>query len=679
MPRAKAIARKAALRLLFPVAFAITGCRAQKSDEHQDAKSSTKSKSNDSDLKETERFGDTTTGVPGFPVPLNGTNLRAEIFKPIPQVDPNSKDSKLFAVFEAILTLPDGSKVSASALTRFAIQWKINPNLSAFFESCSSLTQSTLRCVVKPSVAVGPPIQFNVSFSSRGILGEVEDGAPTQLEVNFQTASDVSWNFDLLRQGCAPPYFQVGRSSNGYPICADAKNYFLSVAAKNEGGVAVVIPKTNSTSTRVWAWGNRAELGNKSLPSTAYSGYVETALGVNLESVEKVAAGRRHACALAATPGTNADKKSIYCWGHNVFGQVNPNSTSDNIELATPISGFTEPIIDLFTGPFQTCALVLYGTPAVKRLRCWGLNDGYMFSGASESTPTAKLLGNKATTAAKAGPVLLDVIANAATTDIHGISFTYLNACVVVGTGNVECFGRGRTVRGTRDAATVDFDKTTVIQTSTGSGPLTDVQSVHLAESRLFSNGDYTQNGHACANTRSGHMYCWGENDFGQLGIGNSPAVTDSFEATPARNAEGALVDKVTAVSLGGHHSFFLSAIGDESGVVSAAGMIRRSVSAVKKWKLGEGDPTNNSLKYDYFVAVNTFKTDVKPLGEPCMPLKGRVVTSVSTGSHSDYSATYYVTGGELWGNAYASSTVRNLGANTQSTRCPTHIFLEKE
>ena len=79
-----------------------------------------------------------------------------------------------------------------------------------------------------------------------------------------------------------------------------------------------------------------------------------------------------------------------------------------------------------------------------------------------------------------------------------------------------------------------------------------------------------TGNGHACAITHYGEVYCWGENSSAQLGWGKTEYTTENMSVgyarkvvTGAQNSGSGFLSNVVDLSLGVNHSCALTSVGD--------------------------------------------------------------------------------------------------------------------
>ncbi|HEY5478201.1 MAG TPA: hypothetical protein VIJ84_01150 [Gaiellaceae bacterium] len=275
----------------------------------------------------------------------------------------------------------------------------------------------------------------------------------------------------------------------------------------------------------VKCWGDNfnGELGNNTLMSSSTPVSVRGITGAIA-----VNSGYKHSCAVFPA-GT------ISCWGTNDVGELG-NGTL--ISSPTPITvGGLSGVVASSSGAAHTCALLTGGS-----LYCWGDNQfGELGTGALIRSKPFGI----------ASPAQVATISNAVS-----VSAGFLNTCVLISGGSIECWGYnhdGQTghgkanhlypyadpsperVSGITNAVSISsgaFDTCALIAggtvrcwgfiaaTDTGSKPLLDsalpVQAVGIRNAISISSGGV----HNCALIAGGTVKCWGADQFGQLGDG---------------------------------------------------------------------------------------------------------------------------------------------------------------
>ncbi|MGH7752526.1 MAG: hypothetical protein ACREN5_06895, partial [Gemmatimonadales bacterium] len=217
-------------------------------------------------------------------------------------------------------------------------------------------------------------------------------------------------------------------------------------------------------------------------------------------SIVKVAAGVFHTCALL-------DDASVKCWGGNMNGQLGlgdtlnrgdqPNEMGDNLPAVDLGAGKTA--VDIAAGVRHTCALLGDGS-----VKCWGGNGGGKL-GLGDTL-------DRGDQPNEMGDNLPAVDLGTGKSAVH-IS-TYRHSCAVLNDGSLKCWGLnqvgalglGDTInRG--DGPNEMGDNLPVVDLGTG----------ETAIAVITMDGIST-----CALLQSGHVKCWGFNNQGQLGLGDT-------------------------------------------------------------------------------------------------------------------------------------------------------------
>jgi len=224
---------------------------------------------------------------------------------------------------------------------------------------------------------------------------------------------------------------------------------------------------------RVWCWGyGRSRLPVEIAGETVYSSIVTSdGMGVN------------HTCALDL-------QGAAYCWGNNGSGQLGIGSTSET-PLPTPVLGgfrFTK----LALGQRHTCGLTQSGDAY-----CWGENStGNLGDGTDVQRPIPT-------------PV------------VGGLSFVSITAgneytCALTAAGDTYCWGGNR-----NGELGLGFTSPRILSPSR---IMTSVRFTSIHSGLL----------HVCALTATQEAYCWGWNQWRQLGrtgptVGESPGLVDGI------------------------------------------------------------------------------------------------------------------------------------------------------
>jgi len=262
-----------------------------------------------------------------------------------------------------------------------------------------------------------------------------------------------------------------------------------SVAAGGSHTCAV----RNESDVRCWGEGAYGKLGNGSETGSLLPVAVSA-----LNNVTALALGRDHSCALK-------NSNEIWCWGLNQYGQLGNDTTNNS---SVPVRVWPTPGPSWIAAGFHHSCAVLND-----QIGCWGYNEfGCLGDGTSVDRETPAQVQDIA---------LLDPL-----TVTAGQSFT----CALFDGGFVKCWGgnwEGQLGDGTND------DRST---------PVT-VPLLSEGVDQIDAGGS-----HACAVLLGGNVMCWGGNWEGQLGDGT----------TEPRNqpvSVAGLSSVAAAVSAGGAHT----------------------------------------------------------------------------------------------------------------------------
>ncbi|MFT6631004.1 MAG: alpha-tubulin suppressor-like RCC1 family protein [Bacteriovoracaceae bacterium] len=235
------------------------------------------------------------------------------------------------------------------------------------------------------------------------------------------------------------------------------------------------------------------------------------------KSIVQLAASHQHSCAIIAP------ENRVKCWGDNGYGQLGIESTTD--QVVTPNSaafvdlGAGRTATYIATGYFHTCALLDDSS-----IKCWGRNN------------TGQLgIGTTATIGDQGGEMgAALVVADMGTTSfpisIHSKGY---HNCAIFNDGGLKCWGQNNygqlgigntTQKGDGGSEMGDF--LPFIDVGTGET----VVSIDMSDRTT------------CVITSASELKCWGENGYGQLGIGSIDRIG---------NGPSEMGDNLIPVSLG--------------------------------------------------------------------------------------------------------------------------------
>jgi alpha-tubulin suppressor-like RCC1 family protein len=209
-----------------------------------------------------------------------------------------------------------------------------------------------------------------------------------------------------------------------------------------------------------------------------------------------------------------------YCWGPNFNGQLGDGTTTDRL-VPTPVAGGLK-FASISSGNVHTCGLTTSG-----EAYCWGVNSGSLGDG----TTTNRLVPTRV---------------------LGGLTFTQISAgfyytCGVTATAEAYCWGGNAyfnytlvpipmavgltfaTVSaGWSHTCGLGINRTVYCWGDNSVGELGDGTSTSrpnllpVAGGLAFSSVSTGNDGYSCGVAVSGAAYCWGYNQYGQLGDGTA-------------------------------------------------------------------------------------------------------------------------------------------------------------
>jgi alpha-tubulin suppressor-like RCC1 family protein len=292
-------------------------------------------------------------------------------------------------------------------------------------------------------------------------------------------------------------YGQLGDGSFGAakitrPVAAVADRRFLEIR------VGINFTCALTTGSQIYCWGLNTE-GRLGIGSTQpYS--LEPALLAGGRRYRQLRVGSSHGCAITLADVT-------FCWGRNDFGQVGDGTTINRRSPVRVVGGITFRAVS--AGSLHTCGLNL-----ARRAYCWGRNSNGQLG-----------LNNSITQLRPAGVV-------------GGRAFNVLSAgawhtCGVGTDAKAYCWGWNR-------------------YGQLGDGTTNRRSQPTLVAGGMSFSGVSPGGGHTCAVTPGKKAYCWGWNNYGEVGDGTYGGA--AMRLTPTAVAGGLLFDRVIA-AIGSSHS----------------------------------------------------------------------------------------------------------------------------
>jgi alpha-tubulin suppressor-like RCC1 family protein len=232
---------------------------------------------------------------------------------------------------------------------------------------------------------------------------------------------------------------------------------------------------TSTGDVYCWGGGWEGQIGNQSWDSQNTPTLVYRT-GIN--DFVAMAAGGRHNCAVT-------ESGELYCWGHNNSGQLGNDSLSMSF-VPLLVSG-SNTYASVAAGGDHSCALT-----NTDQAYCWGRNsEGQLGDGTNDdrSAPTA-VDGGRTYSQLTAG--------------------VYHTCAIEVG-GAAYCWGRGWNGQLGNNAGD---DSNTPVAVAGG------FTWLRLDAGQMHTCGITSGNELRCWGATGGSLYCWGQNQQGELGLG---------------------------------------------------------------------------------------------------------------------------------------------------------------
>ncbi|HEX5749434.1 MAG TPA: RTX toxin [Archangium sp.] len=369
------------------------------------------------------------------------------------------------------------------------------------FHTCALMSNGTVRCWGRGNYGqLGYGNSLTVGSTSTTLpytAGNVPlMGVATKLAVGANHTCALL-NTGFVRCWGYNAHGQLGLNTTQNVGDAEALSNFGYV---NLGGITTTIAAgynhtcalLNTGNVRCWGLNNYGQLGyghtlnvgDNEQPSK----YGDVQLG---GPVKDIIAGGNHTCALMETG-------KVRCWGLNNYGQLGYGNTTwiGDTEHPNAVSevALAGNAVQLSAGEEHTCALMENGF-----VRCWGLNAAGQLG-----------YGNTTTLTSSGGDV-------ATGSKVLQVSAGNDHTCALLSTGAIKCWGYGlygqlgyaSTGNLTSPGANVDLSGATAYRITTGLN-------------------------HTCALLSTGAARCWGINNYGQLGYGNTSPLGDNEQPSTA-------------------------------------------------------------------------------------------------------------------------------------------------
>lgn len=282
---------------------------------------------------------------------------------------------------------------------------------------------------------------------------------------------------------------------------------------------------------QVWCWGV-----SSLLPPSAEAEWVgipkQIVLPEEIEQIERVFAGSGRGCLIGQTQADIDEGTSrLWCWGENGKGQTMPGASSDRASPGYPVPHLDD-VKDVALGLNHTCALT------EESLYCWG-DAGSLPCGDPSGADDARLI-----------EIPLDGLGA-----VHGIAVGDSHTCIATDAG-IDCWdltsaGQSMINRCVQDgstccesprhvadapAASATYSIAATGTRTCASWPSGDTECwSHPSSGTDAASGNDSQHHlyegfgaaevavgsrHGCMRAQNERILCWGDNTYGQLGLG---------------------------------------------------------------------------------------------------------------------------------------------------------------
>lgn len=260
----------------------------------------------------------------------------------------------------------------------------------------------------------------------------------------------------------------------------------------------------------------------------------------NLSNIKQVSVGATHACALTGTD-------TVKCWGYNFAGMLGTGNTTPS-STPTDVIGLSG-VKSISAGGFNSCALL-----ADETVKCWGVGFNTSFAYVNSLTPTA-ITGLNGIKMIATGPGINsyygcgvdgsgNVICwsnrqgdpNLQVANLTGVKQIVVGsevACAITSAGGVKCWGSNSNGSlGINSSNMLSMYQTSAVDVIGLSSRVTKLTASHAS---------------VCALKDTGQVFCWGYNQYAQLGIGTTSTalvptlVTPNFAVTDIGLSSNAL------------------------------------------------------------------------------------------------------------------------------------------
>jgi alpha-tubulin suppressor-like RCC1 family protein len=394
---------------------------------------------------------------------------------------------------------PQASCTVSVALNRLTTASQTNITLPGIFgfNSVNTMYSATNTTTVYARF-IEPFVSYSIISTLSTVSSEPTYFATRSTAMTLNTS--IIWFMNTSTEFTATNIVVLATISTQFTL---QNNCTSSIAPGSSCAVIVSVIATNTTTTTL----------TQQVPNLQYSDLANSPILINSDTSFYIIYNNHwimiknsgtHTCGI-----TNSHK--LYCWGFNASGQLGigtsgPGTNQSTPQLLTPMTDIT----NIALGGYHTCAI-----NGSKQLYCWGSNGyGQLGLGATANQSTPQLLTSM--------------------TNIANIALGIYHTCAINSASQLYCWGYnfyGQLGIGTSGTG-ADNSMPQLLT------PMTNIINLAL--------GGY----HTCAMNNLNQLYCWGYNQYGQLGLGTSGNGAD--QSTPRLLTP---MTNITNIALGGYHT----------------------------------------------------------------------------------------------------------------------------
>ena len=408
---------------------------------------------------------------------------------------------------------------------------------------------NTITSYTVDNAATPPTYSLGITNSSASLAYKIDQDNTISEAVSGWKSVSVGNSFvcaislnDLAYCWGYNSYGQLGNNSttnSSVPVAVDASGVLSGKTIKAiSAGTSHVCAIASDNQAYCWGWNALGQLGNNSTTNSSVPVAVDTSGVLSGKTIIGIASGGVHTCVIASD-------NQAYCWGGNYDGQLGDNSTTQS---DTPVAVYTSGVLagkttkSISAYSFSTCVIA-----SDNQAYCWGGNyDGQLGDNSTTSSPipvavyTSGVLSGKTILLITAGgghvctiasdnlaycwgsnsgtygeigdgsgistPIPVDVDTSGT---LSGKTVKYIASyCLVASDYNAYCWGDN------------NYGQLGNNSTTGSHSPVAVYKSGALNNKTVKSIASYY--GDACVIASDNQIYCWGRNNYGQLGINST-------------------------------------------------------------------------------------------------------------------------------------------------------------